>query len=162
MRYSEHATVKGAIGEGLERGAGTILNAFFMKKKLELAKQAAEAQRMKSEADVRRSDAYTNYLNSRDIMRRVMELHDLVPQMLQAQQAKTSPVNGPGATANQLATNYAPYLDAVGTLPGAVSPRNASTETKGSVPPPVTPQISSADPRVLLQAGSQSLYADGE
>lgn len=149
------------VGTGLERGAGNILNMVMMKKRLELAKQAADTERMKTQADVRRSDAYTNYLNSQDLMRQFMDAHAEVPAWLERKRAQNVG-GGPGSTANQLATNYGPYLDAVGTLPGSALPMNASPEPKGTVPPLVAPQIQSADPRVLLQTGSQPLYADGE
>lgn len=174
MRYSEHATVKGAIGDGLERGAGTILNAFFMKKKLELAKQAADAQRMKTESDVRKSDAYTNYLNSQDIMRRAMELHDLVPQVLRARQAKTTPVNGPGSTAMQLATRNAPLpmsevpaaTESRGGFPGptgmAVAQANPIPARRASTQGAGLPPLAADDPRTLLPAQVQAMYADEE
>ena len=149
------------VGEGLERGAGHVLNAFMMKKRLEMAKQAADIEKMKTQADVRRSDAYTNYLNSQDLMRRFMDAHAEVPAWLERKRAQKAG-GGPGSTANQLATNYAPYLDVVGTVPGSASTGNASSEPKGTVPPLAAPQIQPADPRVLLQPGIQLLSADGE
>jgi hypothetical protein len=90
-----------------------------------------------------------------------MDAHAEVPAWLERKRAQKAG-GGAGSTANQLATNFAPYLDAVGTLPGSVSPGNASLEPKGTVSPIVAPQVQAADPRVLLQTGSQSLYADGE
>lgn len=149
------------VGQGLERASGHILNAVMMKKRLELAKQAADTESMKTQADVRRSDAYTNYLNSQDLMRQFMDAHAEVPAWLERKRALKAG-GGPGSTANQLATLSAPYLDAVGTFPESAPPRNASPEPKGIVPPLVAPQIQPADPRVLLQPGSQPLYADGE
>ena len=132
------------VGEGLERGAGHILNAVMMKKRLEMAKQAADTESLKTQAEVRRSDAYTNYLNNQDILKQLDAAHGEVPAVLQALLEKRgyvkAPVDGPGATANQLAT-LGP------TMPNArIDPRGAQQ----------------ADPRVLVQPDGQPPYADGE
>lgn len=162
------------VGEGLERGAGHILNAVMMKKRLEMAKQAADTEKMKTEADVRRSDAYTSYLNNQDIMKRVMDAHDLVPQILKAMQAKTTPVNGPGATANQLATRNAPLpmpeapsiAESRGGFPG---PMGVAMAQANPVPPRRSPTqgapltlIPPNDPRTLLPPQVRPMYADDE
>lgn len=148
------------VGTGLERGAGNILNAVMMKKRLELAKQAADTETMKTQADVRRSDAYTNYLNSQDLMRRFMDAHAEVPAWLERKRAQKAG-GGPGSTANQLATNYAPLFDAVDTIP-AIPLHTGSSEAKGAEKRIRTPSIQSADPRLLLQSDSGPLYADSE
>lgn len=76
------------VGQGLERASGHILNAVMMKKRLELAKQAADTENMKTQADVRRSDAYTNYLNSQDLMRQFMDAHAEVRAWLERKRAQ--------------------------------------------------------------------------
>ncbi len=149
------------VGEGLERGAGHVLTAFMMKKRLEMAKQAADIEKMKTQADVRRSDAYTNYLNSQDLMRRFMDAHAEVPAWLERKRAQKAG-GGPGSTANQLATRYAAAPEAGTALP-VVTPRGGEMfEPNAKRAPSQAPLMQPEDPRVLLQPGSQSLYADGE
>ena len=120
------------VGEGLERGAGHILNAVMMKKRLEMAKQAADTESLKTQAEVRRSDAYTSYLNNQDILKQLMAAHDEVPAWLERKQMQTAG-RGPGSTANQLATRYA-AAPGVGTALPVVAARG------GSSSPPSTPQ----------------------
>ncbi len=98
--------IQGGVGQGLEKAAGNIMNAFFMKKKLDVSQQVADAQKQKALSDTRRSDAYTNYLNNQDILKQLDAAHADVPAVIAAMQAKRSGVNGPGSTANQLATRY--------------------------------------------------------
>lgn len=149
------------VGEGLERGAGHVLNAVMMKKRLELAKQAADTERMKTQADVRRSDAYTNYLNNQDIMKQLMAAHDEVPAWLERKRAQKAG-GGPGSTANQLATRYA-AAPGVGTALPVVAARGGDVfEPNAERAPIQAPLIQPEDPRVLLQPGSLPLYADGE
>lgn len=149
------------VGTGLERGAGNILNAVMMKKRLQLAKQAADTETMKTQADVRRSDAYTNYLNSQDLMRQFMDAHAEVPAWLERKRVQKAG-GGPGSTANQLATRYAAEPDASTELP-LVAPRGREMfEPNAGRALIQAPAIQPADPRVLLQPGSQPLYADGE
>ena len=149
------------VGEGLERGAGHVLNAVMMKKRLELAKQAADTERLKTEADVRRSDAYTNHLNSRDLMRQFMDAHAEVPAWLERKRAQKAG-GGTGSTANQLATRYAAAPGAGTALP-VVAPRGDEMfELNAKRAPIQAPLIQPEDPRVLLQPGGQPLYADGE
>lgn len=149
------------VGVGLERGAGHILNAVMMKKRLEMAKQAADTETMKTQADVRRSDAYTNYLNSQDLMRQVMDAWAEVPAWLERKRAHDAG-GGPGSTANQLATRYAavPGADTALTV---VAPRGGDmfepSAKRASIQAPL---IQPEDPRALLQPGGQPLYADGE
>lgn len=99
--------IQGGVGQGLEKAAGNIMNAFFMKKKLDVTQQVADAQKMKAQADTRRSDAYTNYLNNQDILKQLDAAHADVPAVIAAMQAKRAGGNGPGSTANQLVTRYA-------------------------------------------------------
>ena len=149
------------VGTGLERGASNILNVVMMKKRLELAKQAADTERMKTQADVRRSDAYTNYLTNQDIMKQVMDLHAEVPAWLERKRAQKAG-GGPGSTANQLATRYAAGPDASTEL-HLVAPRESEMFDSNAGRALIqAPAIQPADPRVLLQPGSQPLYAGGE
>ncbi len=149
------------VGEGLERGAGNIMNAFFMKKRLELAKQAADIETMKTQADVRRSDAYTNYLNNQDLMRRAVEAFDEVPAWLERKRAQKAG-GGPGSTANQLATRYA-AAPGVGTaLPVEAARGGDMFESNAKRAPSQASLIQPGDPRALLQPDGQPLYADGE
>lgn len=149
------------VGVGLERGAGHILNAVMMKKRLEMAKQAADIEKMKTQADVRRSDAYTNYLNSQDLMRQFMDAHAEVPAWLERKRAQNV-VQGPGSTANQLATRYAAAPEASTALPGVAQRGGETLEPNAKRAPSQAPLMRPEDPRVLLQPGSQPLYADGE
>lgn len=149
------------VGEGLERGAGHVLNAFMMKKRLEMAKQAADIEKMKTQADVRRSDAYTNYLNNQDILKQLDAAHGEVPAWLGRKRAQKAD-GGPGSTANQLATRYA-AAPGVGTALPVVAARGGDVfEPNAERAPIQAPLIQPEDPRVLLQPGGQPLYADGE
>ena len=149
------------VGEGLERGAGHILNAVMMKKRLELAKQAADTERMKTQADVRRSDAYTNYLDRQDLMRQVVDAWGEVPAWLERKRAQKAG-GGPGSTANQLATRYAAAPDAGTALPVVASRGGEKFELNAKRSPIQAPLMQPEDPRVLLQPRSEVLYADGE
>lgn len=132
------------VGEGLERGAGHILNAVMMKKRLEMAKQAADTESLKTQAEVRRSDAYTNYFNNRDIMRRAVEAFDEVPAWLARKQAQMAG-GGLGSTADQLAT--------LRVTPPNVRIDPSVARVRGA---------QQADPRMLVSPDEPALYADGE
>ncbi|HAP40021.1 MAG TPA: hypothetical protein DCQ94_09705 [Nitrospira sp.] len=146
MIYHNGAGIMGGIGEGLERGSSQILNAVMMKKRLEMAKQAADTERMKTQADVRRSDAYTNYLNNQDIMKQLDAAHADVPAWLERKRAqKAVPGPGPGSSANQLAT--------LRVTPPNVRIDPSVTRVRGA---------QQADPRMLVSPDEPALYADGE
>ena len=166
MAYGmNRAAVMGGVGQGLEKAAGNIMNAYFMKKKLEVSQQVADAQKLKAQSDTRKTDAYVNYLNNKDIAERFVRRHADMPQFLQSLQAGQG---GPGSTANQLATRYAPMLGEVMSedgppsaegpgLPRGVARAQASPAPARSraLPPPATqspamPPIPEADPRSLL------------
>ncbi len=103
--------VMGGVGQGIEKAGQQILNAFMMKKRLDVQKQVAESQTAKNQSDMKRNDAYTNYLNNHDILKQAMDAHDLVGARLA--QAKSRKIGGPGSTSAQLATRYAgPGLEA--------------------------------------------------
>lgn len=174
--------IQGGIGTGLEKAAGNIMNAYFMKKKLDVTKQVADAQKLKADADIRKSDAYTNYLNNQDILKQLDAAHGEVPAVLQAIMAKRGGVQGPGSTANQLATRNAPMPgeSALSEMPpsaeGPGLPRGmaraqvspAPMRSQGMPPPPVQspamPPIPAADPRNLVspQPFDRPMFADDE
>ncbi|MFO0733749.1 MAG: hypothetical protein U0361_22880 [Nitrospiraceae bacterium] len=125
MAYGmNRAAVMGGVGQGLEKAAGNIMNAYLMKKKLDVSQQVADAQKLKAQADTRKSDAYTNYLNNQDILKQLDAAHGEVPAVLQALMAKRGQVSGPGSTANQLATRYAP-------MPGEVMSSDGLPSAEG-------------------------------
>ena len=117
--------IQGGIGTGLEKAAGNIMNAYFMKKNLDVTKQVADAQKLKAQSDTRKTDAYVNYLNNKDIAERFVRRHADMPQFLQSLQAGQG---GPGSTANQLATRYAPML-------GEVMSEDGPPSAEGPGPP---------------------------
>lgn len=86
--------VMGGVGQGIEKAGQQILNAFMMKKRLDVQKQVAESQTAKNQSDMKRNDAYTNYLNNHDILKQAMDAHDLVGARLA--QAKSQKIGGPG------------------------------------------------------------------
>lgn len=166
------AAIQGGVGQGLEKMAGNIMNAFFMKKRLEVQKQLAEAQKEKAAADTRKSDAYTNYLKHRDYMQSAVDMHNEMPAILQAQATK---VAGPGSTALQLATRNAPMPGVANAPPtperAAPNPRGMATAQPNPAParrpPPATqspamPPIPAADPRMLVQPQDGPLFADDD
>lgn len=140
MASMMRGAIQGGVGQGLEKAAGNIMNAYFMKKKLEVNQQVADAQKVKAQADVRRSDAYTQYLNSRDIMRQFTDGHKFVRQYMQSLQAKPEE-NGPGSTANQLATMYAgaPATAAPEALAGTSTSPDTVPAVRGMAMPQMNP-----------------------
>lgn len=149
--------VMSGIGQGVGVAGSQILNAVMTKQRLDIEKQKAASQTAKNQSDMKRNDAYTNYLDNQNIMKQVMDLHAEVPAWLARKQAQQAS-GGPGSTANQLATNYG--LDAVGTVPASALPSRALPESKGTMQP--IPALQPADPRVLLNPESQPLYAEEE
>ena len=182
MAYGmNRAAVMGGVGQGLEKAAGNIMNAFFMKQKLQVAQQVADAQKQKAQSDTRKTDAYINYLNNKDIAKRFEDMHGSMPAFMQALEAQAGK-NGPGSTANQLATRYAPMPgeSALSEMPpsaeGPGLPRGmaraqvspAPMRSQGMPPPPVQspamPPIPAADPRNLVspQPFDRPMFADDE
>lgn len=184
MAYGmNRAAVMGGVGQGLEKAAGNIMNAFFMKKKLEVTKQVADAQKLKADADTRKSDAYTKYLNNQDILKQLDAAHGEVPAVLQAIMAKRGKVSGPGSTANQLATRSAPTpdhlmssidgppsADGPGLPRGMARAQTSPAPSRSQTPPPpavqspAMPPIPDGDPRSLLapQPFNGPMFADDE
>lgn len=183
MAYGmNRAAVMGGVGQGLEKAAGNIMNAYFMKKKLDVSQQVADAQKLKAQADTRKSDAYTNYLNNQDILKQLDAAHGEVPAVLQALMAKRGHVSGPGSTANQLATRHAPMPGEVISsdgLPSAEGPglprgmaraqASPAPARSRALPPPATqspamPPMPEADPRTLVapQPFDRPMFADDE
>lgn len=123
--------VMGGVGQGIEKAGQQILNAFMMKKRLDVQKQVAESQTAKNQSDMKRNDAYTNYLNNHDILKQAMDAHDLVAARMA--QGKPRIAGGPGSTAMQLATRYAGAPGADPQSPDAPAPLSL-------VDGPATPQ----------------------
>ena len=169
--------VMGGVGQGIEKAGQQILNAFMMKKRLDVQKQVAESQTAKNQSDMKRNDAYTNYLNNHDILKQAMDAHDLVGARLA--QAKAQKIGGPESTSAQLATPAgAESLLAdgpatpqnVAPLPQGIAQANPMPD-RSAMRPPATqgpampPQPPPGDPRSLVAPQPQfdrPMYADND
>ena len=99
----------GGVGQGAAAAGQQILNAFMMKKKLDVQKQVAESQQAMNQSRMKRDDAYSNWMDRQGQLKASTddetwnEAHGLV----QANRGKKGAVAGPGSTSAQLATRYA-------------------------------------------------------
>lgn len=133
--------VMSGVGQGAAAAGSQILNAFMMKQRLDVQKKVAESQSAKNQSDMKRNDAYTQYLTNQDVLKQIMDAHGDVPARIQARLKGPGAGAGPGSTAMQLATRYSPGANPPAIVdqqspdnPGAGLPRGMAVPQNNPAP----------------------------